>query len=373
MTIFFNNIKRIFRKKANLIVMFVLPIAFIVGIGSLYSSSSNAGITIGLVDNDNSKLTSIIKDKFKADKDEIKIISENEIKDDIINKKIDTAVVIPKDFAKNVMNNSGDTNIQMYGISGVTNDSSVKYYINSFVNAAKNIGKAVDGDSDKFYDGIKEYQKGNFSSEVKYTNGEENKEKISSNLIGFLIMGVVYLSTMVTTLILEDKKFGVYKRMFASGVKSFSYMGECILSFISVAFIQIAAILLIMKYALNIYLGPSIFNLFIVLAIFAISTVALGVAICNRSKNLKQSSALIMLVTTPMLMLGGCYWPREITPDIIQKIGDFVPTTWALEASSKIISGSSIMEVDKEIGIIVVFIIVFSLIAMTKRVDSAKS
>lgn len=373
MTIFFNNIKRIFRKKSNLIVMFVVPIAFIVGIGSLLGNSSKTGITIGLIDNDNSKLTSIIKDKFKADKDEIKIISQSEIKDDIINKKIDTAVIIPKDFAKNVMNNSGDVKIQMYGINGVTNDSSVKYYINSFVNAAKNIGKAVDGDSDKFYAGIKEYQKGKFSSEAKYTNGQKSKEETSSSLVGFLIMGVVYLSTMVTTLILEDKKFGVYKRMFASGVKASSYMGECILSFISVAFIQIIAILLIMKYVLNIYLGPSIFNLFIVLAIFSISTVALGVAISNRSKNLKQASTLVMLITTPMLMLGGCYWPREITPVIVQRIGDFVPTTWALEASSKIISGGSIASISKEIGIIVIFIMVFFLIAATKKADAAKA
>lgn len=371
MTIFFNNIKRIFRKKANLVVMFVLPIAFIVGIGSLLSSSSSFGITVGLVDNDNSKLTSIIKNKLKADKDEIKIISKSEIKDDIINKKIDTAIVIPKDFAEDAMNNSSDAKIQMYGISGVTNDSYVKYYINSFTNAAKNIGKTVNGDSDKFYAGIKEYQKGNFSSEVKYTSDQKSKEETSSTLVGFLIMGVVYLSTMVTTLILEDKKYGVYKRMFASGVRSFRYMGQCILSFITVAFIQIAAILLIMKYALNIYLGPSMLNLFIVLFIFGICCVALGVAISNRSKNLKQANTLVMLVSTPMLMLGGCYWPREITPTIVQRIGDFVPTTWAMEAAGKIISGNSIMNVGKEMGIIVIFIILFFIVASVKRVETS--
>lgn len=368
MTIFFNNIKRIFRKKVNLIVMFVVPIAFIVVIGSIESSSAGGSITIGLVDNDNSKLTSIMKDKLKANGNEIKIISKDEIKDDIINKKIDTAVVISNGFTKNVMNNSGDTKVQMYGISGLTNDSSVKYYINSFTNAAKNIGKAVKGDSDKFYDGIKEYEKGNFSSEVKYTNGQKDKETLSSTLVGYLIMSVVYLSTMVTNLILEDKKFGVYKRMFASGVKAFSYIGQCILSFIVVTFIQIAAVLLIMKYGLNIYLGKSIFNLFIVLSIFGISCVALGVAICNRSKTLKQANSLATLISTPIIMLGGCYWPREIMPPLLQRIGDFVPTTWAMEAAGKIISGSSIISVDKEIGIIAVFIVLFFTVASVKRV-----
>lgn len=373
MTIFFNNIKRIFRKKINLIVMFVLPIAFIVIIGGIQNSSAGGNITIGLVDNDNSKLTSIMKDKLKANGNQIKIISKDEIKDDIINKKIDTAVVIPKGFAKNVMNSDGDAIVQMYGISGLTNDSSVKHYINSFTNAAKNIGKAVKGDSDKFYKGIKEYQKGNFSSEVKYTNGKKDKEDLSSTLIGYLIMSVVYLSTMVTNLILEDKKFGVYKRMFASGVRAVSYMGQCILSFIVVTFIQIAAVLLIMKYALNIYLGPSVFNLFSILSIFGISCVALGVAICNRSKTLKQANSLVTLISTPIIMLGGCYWPREITPTIIQKIGDFVPTTWAMEASSKIISGGSIASIGKEIGIIVVFCIIFFLVAATKKADATNA
>lgn len=371
MTIFFNNIKRIFRKKSNLIIMFVIPITLISIIGSV-SSSKGSGITVGIVDNDNSKLTSIIKNKL-SESDEVKVITKDKIKDEIINKKIDTAIVIPKGFTEAAINNSDNEKIQMYGIKGIANDSSVKYYINSFTSAARNIGKAAKGDRDKFYDGIKEYQKGSFSSEIKFTDGKKEKEQVSSNLIGFLIMGVVYLSTMVTTLILQDKKDGVYKRMFACGVKASSYMFQCIASFVVVTFIQIAAILVIMKYMLNIYLGPSIFSLFIVLAVFGVSSVALGVAISNRSKTLKQASALVTLVSTPIVMLGGCFWPRDVVGPTLQRIGDFVPTTWAMEASSKIISGNSIMNVGKEMGIIVVFVMLFFLIAMTKRVDSASN
>lgn len=371
MTIFFNNIKRIFRKKGNLIVMFVVPIGFICMIAS-FQSNQKAGITVGLVDNDKSKLTSIIKNELSKNNN-IEIISQDKIKDEIINKKIDTAVIIPKGFADKVMKASSDSKIEMYGIKGLSNDSSVKYYINSFTNAAKNIGKAVNGDSSKFYAGIKEYQKGAFSSETKYTDGKKDEAAISSTLIGYLIMSVVYLSTGVTTLILQDKKYGVYKRIFGCGVKAKEYMFQCISSFVLVIFIQIAAVLAIMKYILKIYLGPSVFNLFIVLAIFGICCVALGVAICSRSKTARQASVLAMFISTPIIMLGGCFWPREITPNIIQRIGDFVPTTWAMEASGKIISGNSIMDIGKDIGIIAVFCIIFFLVAATKKADATNA
>lgn len=369
MTIFFNNLKRIFRKKLNLVVMFVLPIGFITLMGGITNGAA-PGIKVGLVDNDNSKLTAIIKNNLEKNGEEIKVISRNQIKDKIINKEIDTAVIIPKGFTEDIMSNSGSLKIEMYGIKGITNDSSLKYYINSFANAAKNIAKAVNGDSDKFYAGIKEYQKGSFSSEIRYASNQKNQEEASSNFVGYLIMSVVYLSTMVTTLILQDKKDGVYRRIFGFGIKSFNYIAQCILSFVVVTFIQISAVLLIMKYAMNIYLGSSILNLLIVLFIFGISCVTLGVAICNRSKTLKQASSLVMLISTPIIMLGGCFWPSEIMPPLLQRIGNFVPTTWAKEAAGKIISGGSIMSVSKEIGIIAIFIVLFFAVASVKKVET---
>jgi ABC-2 type transport system permease protein len=370
MTIFFNNLKRIFRKKVNLIMMFVVPIAFIVWIASTMSSSSSTGLNIGFVDNDNTKLTSMLKQNLKQ-KGTIKEISQDQIKDLIIDKKIDTAIVIPKDFTKNILNQNNNSKIEMYSIKGVSNDSSIKYFVNSFTDAAKNIAKVAGGNSDKFYNGISDYEKGNFSKEVKYSDGKMEEVDTSSTALGYLVMSMIYLSTMITTLILKDKEYGVYNRMFANGIKAGNYMFQCILSFIVVIFIQIAAILLIMKNLIHSDLGPSVFNLFVVLALFGITSVALGVAICNTTKNLKQANASIALVSTPIAMLGGCFWPREIMGTTLQNISNFVPSTWVMDAAGKVISGSSLANVSNDLGVILLFAVIFFGISIVKKVDVA--
>ena len=45
---------------------------------------------------------------------------------------------------------------------------------------------------------------------------------------------------------------------------------------------------------------------------------------------------MIGLVNLPILMLGGCLWPRELMPEFVKRIGDFVPTTWFLKAAETV-------------------------------------
>lgn len=369
MTIFFNNLKRIFRKKSNYIIMFVVPVAFIILISSM-SNSGSGKMVVGVVDKDNTKLTEKLKDSLN-EKCTVKEISEDKIKNAIIDKDLDTAVVIKSGFTKDILN-GGSGKIDMYSIKGVSNDSSVKLYINSFVNAARNIAAAAKGDSDKFYSGLAEYKKGSFTSDISYTDGKKERVETSFSQIGFLVMSMLFLTTMATTLILKDKEDGVYNRIFSNGVTSGKYMFQCILSFIVVAVIQVASILLIMKKGFNSDLGPAPVKLFVVLTVFAIVCVALGVAICNSSKDLKQANAIIALVSTPFCMLGGCFWPRDIMGGTMQKIGDFVPTTWAMEAANKILNGGSLMDASKEIGVMVLFIAIFFILSIVKKIDIAK-
>ncbi len=368
MTIFFNNLKRIFRKKTNLIVMFVIPIAFTAIIANMYSSGST-GFNIGFVDNDNTKLTSMLKETLKA-KGTINEIKQDEIKDAIIDKSIDTAVIIPKGFTDSILNNNNSSKIQMYSIKGTNNDSSINYLVNSFTNATKNISVAANGDSSKFYQGLRDYEKGSFASRIKYSDGENYKIAASSSSLGFLVMSMIYLSTMVTTLILRDKASGTYNRIFANGIKAGDYMFQCILSFIVVNLIQIAGVLLIMKNVFHSDLGPSLINLFVVFAVFGIACVALGVAICNRSKTLKQANATMALVSTPIVMLGGCFWPRDIMGSTLQNISNFVPSTWVMKAQNKILSGSSLMGVSQELAVLMLFAVVFFIISRSKKVKS---
>lgn len=369
MTIFFNNLKRLFRKKSNFIIMFVVPIGFILMVSSLANSGSGK-MVIGVLDKDNTKLTQELKNSLE-EKYEIKPMEEDKIDKAIINGDISSAVVINAGFTEDILKGSRPQ-INTYSIKGVNNDMSFKYNLNSFINAAENIAKVTNGDSYKFYSGLKEYKKANFTSEVKYTDGKIEKVQTSFSQIGFLVMSMMSLGTMATTLILQDKESGTYNRIFSNGVKQGNYLFQCIMSFIAIALVQAAVILIIMKKGFDSDLGPSPIRLFAVLAVFALVCVAIGTAICNASKDMKQANALIALVVTPFSMLGGCFWPREIMGSLLQNIGDFVPTTWAMEAANKVMNGNTLLDTSKEIGIMLIFALVFFIMSIVKKPDIAR-
>jgi ABC-2 type transport system permease protein len=43
-----------------------------------------------------------------------------------------------------------------------------------------------------------------------------------------------------------------------------------------------------------------------------------------------QLSSLTPIISTALAMLGGCYWPLEITSPFMQKVALATPTGWAM-------------------------------------------
>lgn len=368
MTVFFNNIKRILKKKINIIMMIVVPVLFIVV--SMAATGSGGSLNIGIVDNDNTKLTNMLIEEL-GNKSSVKRVNEDEIKSNIINMKIDYAIVFERDFTRNIIDGK-DAKLKSYSIKESDASVPVKMYIDSFISTAKNISAVVPGNEEKFYSGFDFYKDGSFQAEYKSIELKEFGKRTSITSLGFLIMCILFLSSFATTLIIEDKKSGTYYRMFSAPIKIRSYMLQNILSFIAVALLQVGLVLTIMMVVFKADLGPSPINVYVVMAIFAIVAVALGVVISSLSKDERQVSTISSLINAPMLMLGGCFWPREVMPSFLQKIGDFVPTTWGLKAAEKVINGSSLIGVSKEILIMLLFVVVFLLLSSWRKADIAK-
>lgn len=368
MTVFIYNIKRILKRKVNIIFIIVVPVLFI--LLSMAASMGGSPLKVGIVDKDDTKLTNMLINNLDGKSTVVKI-NEDEIKSNIISSSIDYAVVIDKGFTSSIINGE-DAKVQSFSIKETDAALPVKMYIESFINAAKNIGAASTGNEDKFYTGMNYYQDGSFTAEYKTLDLKAFDKQITLTSLGFLVMCVLYLSSFSTTIILEDKKSNTYYRIFSTPIKIKSYMLQNILSFIAVAAIQIGAVLAVMQFIFKADLGPSIPNLFLVLLVFGIVAVSIGVAISSLSKDTRQSSTLMTFIIIPACMLGGCFWPREIMPDVLKKIGDFVPTTWVLKAAQGVISGSSILGVSKELIILLLFSLVFFLLASWRRADVAR-
>jgi ABC-2 type transport system permease protein len=367
MTVFLTATKRIFKSKLNLIFMLIMPIALIF---FTMMASFESQMFIGVVDDDKTKLSQSIV-KSLQEKGKIVQLQSDEIRPYIIDMNADYILHIEKGFTEGIIKDK-NPQIRSYSIKESNNSATIKMFLNSYINAAKNIAKASEGEEAKFYKGLESYENGSFSAHYSSIGVKEDTREKTGVAMGFVMMGILFFSSFAPMIILKDKQNKTYYRIFTTPVSVRSYMLQNILSLLVVSIIQVGALLGLMKLVFKADLGPSIPTLFFILMLFALVSISLGIFISSISKDMRQASSLGSLISTPLLMLGGCYWPMEFMPQLLQNIAKFLPTTWALKAARDVVYGARLGTLGLEIGILVLFMAVFFLMGSWRKTDIAK-
>lgn len=370
MTIFMNNIKRILKDKVALVFMIVLPVILIAVICSF--NSNGGSLNVGIVDKDNTEFTKIVRENL-ASQNRVKVfdIEEKEIKQSLIDVKVDYVIEMENGFTNNIIAGE-NVKIKGYSISGKNIHLPVKLYLDNFINIARNIGKAsskIENSSDKFYEGIKYYSEGKLGLTQSKVDASFKDNSRLLQALGFLVMGVFSLATFGYSFTVEDKENKIYYRLFTTPLTLKRYMFENILSVFVISLVQILMLLGFLQWVLKMDIGKYFVNMFIVLSVFSIVSVALGMFINSISKSTRQAGVIGTLIFSPFCMLGGCFWPREIMPDILKQISNFVPTTWILKALEKVVYGDSLSSLGMEMGILLLFALVFFFLSSWKVSD----
>jgi ABC-2 type transport system permease protein len=368
MIIFISNLKRIFKAKSNLIIMFIFPIIFITL--SMMGSVGDSRPAIGIVDKDNTKFTKLLIEKIE-DKNDVVLLKETDLKNRLVSANIDYGMVIYNGYTKDILSNK-EANITGYSIKESNMSLPTKYYIDSFINSAKNIGVAARGNEQEFYKGLNAYDKGVLAVEYKTLNKDKARGSNTLASMGFLIMSMLLAATMTASIILKDKQNKTFYRIFAGPISSRNYMIQNVLSFFITQVLQLVIIFSIMIFGFNAYFGPSLLAMFGLYMIFSIVCVSIGVAISSIARDSRQAASLSNFVTIPMCMIGGCFWPRDFMPDILVKISNFMPTTWLLKAASKLINGDAISSIFTDVAVLLLFALVFILLGSWKKADITK-
>jgi ABC-2 type transport system permease protein len=369
MNIFTSTLKRLFRNKLNLLFMLVTP-SLMSGIIMGFGDWGINQVTLGLVDLDDTPLTETLRESIGESMDLV-ILEEIQVRSALAAGKVSYILVIQAGFTQDVI--AGRTpGIQGYSIQESNMALPAKMKVESFVAAAKNIAAAAEGDSERFYEGIAFYRQGSFH--LKPQRLSENGRSINFALggIGLLVMNMMLLAAFSTLILLTDRENRTFFRVLTTPLPLKSYMLQSILCFLLISLIQIASVLLFIRFVFNIYLGPSIPGLFLVLAIFALVSVSIGVAIVSLAKNMRQAATAISLLVTPMSMLGGALWPREMMPQILQTIGQFMPTAWVMDAARSVMLGNPLSSITTEISILLAFALVFFLLGTWRQVDVSR-
>ncbi|MNT80068.1 ABC-2 type transporter [compost metagenome] len=105
-----------------------------------------------------------------------------------------------------------------------------------------------------------------------------------------------------------------------------------------------------------------------------LAALGMAMAIAGLAGNNENGGAFNTLIITPTCMIGGCFWPFQIMPDYMQKLANFVPQKWAIEAISILSTGGRLADVGLHLAILTLFGLVLLSFGTTALLpDSART
>lgn len=370
MIVFRLTLKRLFGSKVRLGLMFIGPLLFI----SMFVLSMNSQFSIGIVDEDASYMSKALS-KELAQRYKVSMINEENIASRIAEYQDQYIIKIPVGFEASLNQPLESVVVKGYYQTLSTKNAVVEEDINGIVMRMHTIIRSVDGSSTKAYEIYEAYKAQKFDI-IDSVGASGVTERFVSSM-GFLIQFLLYMAIATTGLLIEDRHSGTYFRNFYAPIKLRRYLFESLLAFMFVGFLQVTLVFAFnlgtMNFSGTEFDGMFFLKVYAIILLFSVVAIALGMFVVNVFKTPTAAYSFMGFITTPLVMLGGCYWDKSFMPEILQTIGRFLPTTWAMEGIHIVISSGTTSQLLEVVGVLLLFITCFFALGLIKKVDVANS
>jgi ABC-2 type transport system permease protein len=175
---------------------------------------------------------------------------------------------------------------------------------------------------------------------------------------------MVYVSVVTSAFLLIDYETNSYTRIITAPITKRRYLFENLLSYLTIAIIQILMTVIVFAFGLKIlYFGSHGLLLILLFCMFAVTITAFGLIVVTIVKSEKVSYWVIMFITTPLVMLGGCYFDISGMSIAIQRISKFLPTTWMMDGARDLIKYNDASSIHENFLILLTFAVTFFIIS----------
>ncbi|SDC78892.1 ABC-2 type transport system permease protein [Paenibacillus sp. UNCCL117] len=172
---------------------------------------------------------------------------------------------------------------------------------------------------------------------------------------GIMILFIMALIGHSVAVIVEDRRQHTMMRMYAAPVRASEIaLGNFLGSFL-VGLLQIVIVLAFTRFALGFDYGLSFGSHLLVMLAFLFAVLGIASTIAGLVRHSENIGALQSMISTPMCMLGGCFWPVSIMPEFMQKVASFVPQSWVMDAVKRLATGQGISDLALHFVVLLLF------------------
>ncbi len=305
-------------------IIFMAPVLQLVFLG--YAATMDLdNINTVVMDNDRTVTSRNLIEKFEASGyfSVIHYASKYEEIESLIDKgKALTAIVIPKDFEKN-LNRREQVKVQgiFDGSDGNKASIAAGYAAGIIAGFAKNIIADYAERS-----GRKTVYTGVITPEIRVWYNPDLKTR---NFMVPAIMGLVLMvitTILMSMAIVKEREIGTLEQLIVTPIKPYQLILGKLIPFFILGFVVVLIVLAVMVFWFGIHVRGSYLFLLFVSLLFVLSTLGFGLFISTISKTQQQAMLVALFgLLMPMIYLSGFAFPIENMPQVIQYITYFIP------------------------------------------------
>lgn len=157
-------------------------------------------------------------------------------------------------------------------------------------------------------------------------------------LPGLIAVLLMMITTMLTAFsVVREKERGTLEQLLVTPVKPLGLMMGKVMPYFVMALIELAILLVFMRYAFKVPIHGSVFTLFFLTMSYLFVNLALGMLISAKANTQAEALQSSMSIMLPTIFLSGYVFPRHNMPMIFYALSCLVPATYMIDTFRGII------------------------------------
>jgi ABC-2 type transport system permease protein len=357
-----NQMRRLLKNKVQLLFLFLFPVVFF----SLGLIDESMEIPVALADHDRTPFTKALREVLEQHGMVVSDAEDHEIAEQLRNNKANYGIVIEKGFTEGLLHGAEKPAIHGYALEGVNSGQPVKLYLEQLLQ------KAVKGsyrDQSSLIQTLGQWVGNGAGDNVRHITVNTVNHAKTWKLVGMLSYSMLFSGITISTLFITDRDNQTLERSMTAPIRFQSYLLQTLGCFFTVAAGQVLFLYSLLLFLVRLDVGNSPWPLLTLLLLFSVVAVSLGVWICSFSRSVMQASVIGVLTVTPVAMVGGAFWSPGMTTEMMNRIDNFVPTSWLLQGVWELTHGGSWTEIGKPSLMMALFALLFILLGMFRKKD----
>ena len=162
-------------------------------------------------------------------------------------------------------------------------------------------------------------------------------QHVAAALLGIFPMLVMFLITSVGTL--RERSSGTLERLLILPITKLEFILGYAMAFGIAALVQAVVVSSVALGPLGLKIAGSQILLILVAIIDALLGMSIGIFVSSFAKTEFQAVQFLPAILFPQLLLSGLLAPRESMPSLLRIISDYLPLTYAVDATQKVVAG----------------------------------